>query len=188
MRRHICTKFDNLFIISFEISVDCMGRYLQLYWDTGNRKIVRACEKKQECCPCHEERVTRREGYYTFQWKEEKREENPYYTFQWNDQRIDNDKYYSMNWNKGPFIIQSPPPPPPPIPPLIFKSQIVFFLVIYDSFYLRFPNTAAFSSVPRSAVLGGTTVQKWRGFRLEQTLSLLIILCLITFFSAWQDW
>ena len=42
----------------------------------------------------------------------------------------------------------------PPIPPPNFKSQIWFFLVIY----LRFPNTTAFTSVPRSVVLGGTTV------------------------------
>ena len=46
----------------------------------------------------------------------------------------------------------------PPIPPPIFKSQKGFFLVIYDSFHRWFLNTATFSSVPRSAVLGGTTV------------------------------
>ena len=60
--------------------------------------------------------------------------------------------------------VQSSPPPPlycpsvhrlPPIPPPIFKSQIGFFLVIYDSFHRQFPNSAAFSLVPRSAVLGG---------------------------------
>ena len=47
--------------------------------------------------------------------------------------------------------------PSPPIPPPIFKSRIGFFLVIYiyDSFHRRFPNTAAFSSVPRSAVYIG---------------------------------
>ena len=32
-----------------------------------------------------------------------------------------------------------------------------FLSYIYDSQYRRFPNTAAFSSVPRPAVLGGTT-------------------------------
>ena len=39
----------------------------------------------------------------------------------------------------------------PPIPPLILKSRICFFLVIYDSYYRRFP-------VPRVAVSGGSTV------------------------------
>ena len=59
-------------------------------------------------------------------------------------------------------LVQSSPPnsaPPltasPPIPPLIFKSQICFFLVIYDSFYCRFPIPRFFSPVPRAAVLGG---------------------------------
>ena len=67
---------------------------------------------------------------------------------------------------KIPYTLQSPPPPDtaPPfttstqIPPPIFKSQIGFFLVIYDSFHRRFPNIAAFWSVPRMAVLGGLTV------------------------------
>ena len=46
----------------------------------------------------------------------------------------------------------------PSIPPLIFKSQIRFLLVLHDSQYRRFRNTAGFSPVPRTAVLGGLTV------------------------------
>ena len=46
----------------------------------------------------------------------------------------------------------------PSIPPLIFKSQIRFLLVLHDSQYRRFRNTAGFSPVPRAAVLGGLTV------------------------------
>ena len=45
-----------------------------------------------------------------------------------------------------------------PIPPPIFKSQIWVYYVIYDSQYRCFRNTAAFSPVPRSAVLRGLTV------------------------------
>ena len=59
--------------------------------------------------------------------------------------------------------------PPSPIPPPIFKSRKGFFLVIYDYFHHRFPNTAAFSSVPRSAVLGGTTVSKYNEHRTIRT-------------------
>ena len=55
----------------------------------------------------------------------------------------------------------SPPPPPNTAPPNTaahFQVPNKVLKVIYDSLYRRFPNTAAFSSVPRSAVLGGTTV------------------------------
>ena len=45
-----------------------------------------------------------------------------------------------------------------PIPPPIFKSQIWVLYVMYDSQYRHFWNTAAFSPVPRSAVLRGLTV------------------------------
>ena len=40
----------------------------------------------------------------------------------------------------------------PLIPPLIFKSQICFFLVLYDSLYRRFSNTAVFRGI------GGSTL------------------------------
>ena len=58
----------------------------------------------------------------------------------------------------------SPPSPCPPIPLPIFKSQIRSFLVTYnDSFHRPFPNTAAFSSVARSAVFGGMAVFSNKG-------------------------
>ena len=57
-------------------------------------------------------------------------------------------------------LVVVPPIPPlrgqhPPILPIIFKSQICYFLVIYDSFYCRFQVPRFFSPVPRAAVLGG---------------------------------
>ena len=55
-------------------------------------------------------------------------------------------------------IVPHTAPPFTASPHLNTAARIGVFLVIYDSFHRQFPNTAAFSSVPRSAVLGGTTV------------------------------
>ena len=88
----------------------------------------------------------------------------PWFTFN-NNQSYSNhctQKMFSSNLKNFGFYSRPPntAPPftgsPPPILPPIFKSRIGFFLVIYDSFHHQFPNTTAFSSVPRAAVLGGT--------------------------------
>ena len=73
---------------------------------------------------------------------------------------------YSYTAFSGNRIYSRPPQyrrPPntaalPIIPLPIFKSKIWVLYVIYDSQYRRFRNTAAFSPVPRSAVLRGLTV------------------------------
>ena len=44
------------------------------------------------------------------------------------------------------------------VPNTVFLGYIILYITVFDSFHRRFPNTAAFSPVPRSAVLGWTTV------------------------------